>query len=386
MTLEADHEHTGEAAVQTATLQTLVAHRRDTGTGTRFASVYYDASHDTADAAKRLELTSRDVAERLRDAGCDDATVQRVTDAINDDTAPVGKSGRGLVAAGEKLFVDAELDEPPSQPIVRYGQSPYVIPLVRSAEPTVPHVVIKVDKIGAHVSGINRNGALVVQHEIRGTDHPVHEAGNRSGPPRRHSGEHVREIVRENMATVATDVTGLADDVDAELIVLSGEIKGRKRLREALPQRLRPLVADVTAGGRGHTENDGALDRQVATLVRDADQRHTDAVMDRFRQQSGRGDGLAVTGLDAVCEAVRDANVATLLVDPDAAHGVVHAGEDPIELATSADGLEQAGIPRAGLARADEAVPFAAVAIGSEVVAVDDAELADGVGALTRYR
>ena len=59
-----------------------------------FASIYYDDSHDTADAATQLELRWRTILRQLEDLGS-------------------GRSGRALVADHDGIIVD--------EPLLRYA-------------------------------------------------------------------------------------------------------------------------------------------------------------------------------------------------------------------------------------------------------------------------
>ncbi|MPY96544.1 MAG: peptide chain release factor 2 [Actinophytocola sp.] len=367
-------------------LRELVSRARRTR-GTPFASVYYDSSHTTEDATKVLELTWRELADDLRTQGADPETITALEDAVWAAPYPVGPGGRGMIASGGQVLVDRALGEPPERSVARWSTLPYLVPLVAHAPPTVPHVVATVDKIGAEVTGIDNSGEVAYRHPVLGSEHPVHEAGSNAGLPRRHDREHVQETVRQNIHLVADDITKVADAVGAELIVLSGEVQGRRWLRDALPDRLHDQIVDVGDGGRIQAEYGDALEQEVNTLVAERERQRTAARADQFRAELAQGvDGLGVQGLSSVCAALREANVAALLIGADDDQRV-YTGADPIELATDPEVLEELGLSVVDQDRADEALPLAALAVGADLVVVgDEVALQDGFGVLRRYR
>lgn len=108
-------------------------------------------------------------------------------------------------------------------------------------------------------------------------------------------------------------------------------------------------------------------------------------VAQQFEAEIGRGSGLAAQGLAEVCAALRDGDVDTLIVG-ELGEATVVTGKARTTVARDADMLSELGEPVDRVARADEALPFAAIAVGAALVR-DDNRIAplDGVGALLRY-
>jgi hypothetical protein len=105
----------------------------------------------------------------------------------------------------------------------------------------------------------------------------------------------------------------------------------------------------------------------------------------RFEAEIGRGSGLAAEGLAAVCAALRDGDVGTLIVGG-LGDATVVTGKALTTVAPDADVLSELGEPVERVARADEALPFAAITVGASLVRPDNRIApADGVGALLRY-
>ena len=86
-----------------------------------------------------------------------------------------------------------------------------------------------------------------------------------------------------------------------------------------------------------------------------------------------------------VCSELREGAVETLIV-ADLADATMVTGEGRTAIALDADALSELGEAPYRVARADEALPFAAICIGASLVRVDDEiNPADGVAALLRY-
>ena len=108
-----------------------------------------------------------------------------------------------------------------------------------------------------------------------------------------------------------------------------------------------------------------------------------DAAVERFN--AGRESGVAVDGLDAVCAALRSGSVDTLLID-DLGDATVLVGDEPTSVATDVGQLSEFGSSRSEVRRADEALPFAALATGAQLVCTDERiEPANGCAALLRF-
>ena len=86
-----------------------------------------------------------------------------------------------------------------------------------------------------------------------------------------------------------------------------------------------------------------------------------------------------------MCASLREGDVETLIVG-ELSNATVVTGERRTTVAPDADVLSDLGEPAYRLVRADEALPFAAVATGASLVRVDgQIAPADGIAALLRY-
>jgi peptide chain release factor subunit 1 len=110
-----------------------------------------------------------------------------------------------------------------------------------------------------------------------------------------------------------------------------------------------------------------------------------DSAAERFNAEVGRRSGLAAEGLGAVCSALRQRSVATLILG-EVGDATVVADEGLTTVAPNANALSEQGAAPAKTLRADEALPLFAISIGASVVRTDERIApADGVGAVLRY-
>lgn len=349
-----------------------------------FASVYFDDTHDTEDAAKQLELTWREIRDQLAEQGTREETLDALSQAVEASTPPVGPSGRALVAAADRVLVDRELGEPPPSRVVRLSDLPYVLPLAIHGEPPPAHVVAIADRIGADITAVDRHGQVVDARTVEGVKHHVHKVRS-GGFSHRTMQHHTEELVRENIEQAAKHVADIARRIGATLVVVSGESQARKALREFLPKSLRERATEVQGGERRAGTTDKELDTRVREVLAEATRAQRDQVAERFRNALGMPTGLAVDGLEATTSALWEANVEVLLFDRPA-DVEVFRGTDPSQLALQRDPLEALGAERITRCRADEAVPIAAIATDADILYTGERlDLTEGFGALLRH-
>ena len=351
-----------------------------------FISVYFDDSHDTADAGDKLALTWREVCEQLTRDNVEKRIVDELERAVTDLRAPVGKSGRALIADADGVILNEHL-QAPTATAVRLSRLPYIVPIIERGYEYPNYVLAEVDQTGADIT-VNV-GATLRSETVDGGGHPVHKAAGAETPGYGDPQPHVEEAARKNVRAVADRLTEVADapglDPALDMVFVVGEVQSRSALLEALPKRIAELAVELPVGARhdGHdlSEVQDAIEaeclrRQLAGI---------EAAVQRFTAESGRGSGLAVEGLAAVCAGLSQGAVETLIIG-DIGDATVVADADLTVTAADPDILSEYGAAPAHTLRADEALPMGAIATGATVVGADETiRLADGVAAVLRY-
>jgi DNA-binding transcriptional MerR regulator len=344
-----------------------------------FASVHFDSSHDTEDAAKQLGIRLKEIEAALTDQRADPETVHAVLRAIGESEPPAGKAGRSIIAAGGEVLLDRRLAAPPPEQIVRFSALPYLLPLATHEAAVPRYLVVVTDQVGAEVTEYGHGAPRT--ESVEGDDPSSTQGGG--GPA--HRDKQLDETARQNLDEIARHVTKAAERSHAELVVLAGEVQARSALHERLPEPVRRIATEVDGASRASGSSRAELDRHVSELLGNRRLAGLDDVAETFRAESGRDSGLAVSGLEAVTTALAEANVATLLVGSPG-ETAVFAGPEPAQVAVGKAGLQALGVTDPAERRADEAIPFAAVATGADLVVLDERlDLWEGFGALLRH-
>jgi Bacterial archaeo-eukaryotic release factor family 2 len=354
--------------------------------GGPFASVYLDFSHDTEDAPAQLELRRRAIRDDLADQGADEATVAAVDSAIAGHEPAVGRAGLALIVADGVVLLDQTLRRPPPLPMVRFSELPYLLPLAEAAEPAVSHVVVVVDRVGADLRAVDRDGKAVTEEQVSGADHPIHKVRG-GGWAHRSMQRRVEETAKSNVEDVAEEAGRLATQVGARVVVIAGEVQARTALLAALPGPAREVAVEAQAGGRADGTDDDALSDEIAEAVERVVKADRDAVLETYRAELGRGTGRAVQGLAATVAALREGNAEVLLANPRPLGDttVWASSSQPEQLGHSAGELPDLGVTDAVQRRADEAIPLAAISVGADLQVDPELDLNEGVGVLRRY-
>ncbi|MEJ2857046.1 MULTISPECIES: Rv2629 family ribosome hibernation factor [unclassified Saccharothrix] len=347
-----------------------------------FASVYLDASHDTEDAAKALELRWRGLREELARQGADENTLRAMDTAALDPA--VGKAGRALIAAHGDLLLNRPLPRPPASDTARWSRRPHLLPLASLLGPEVPHVVVLADRAGADLHA--HDGRVETNTEVHGETHPLHKVGG-GGWSHKRLQNTVEETAQRNAARIAETAETLASSINARLLILGGELQARATIREELGPKCQEILVEIEGASLSNGTDDDSFDAAVQTLI--AQHRYTQEhnVVERFTAESGREGGLAVQGMEKVVEALREANVAALLVADRTPLNdrLVFAGDDPSQVAVRESDLRALGVNQIEQHPADEVLAVAASATGAELVITEEANLWEGVGALLRH-
>ncbi len=347
-----------------------------------FASIYFNDAHDGPDAAAQLEVIWRDIRRELEEHGAQAPLIDAVESAVLAARPVGGRTGHGVIAGAAGVVINERLDVPPMPPLVRVGEIPFVVPLVEYGPVAGPYLVAAVDQVGAELTF--HQGDSVRTATVDGGGYPVHKAaaaGVNGWGDQQHRAE---EAVRKNVRAVADQLTNDFDHHPVDAVFVIGQDRVRAELMSMLPERVAVHVVAPGCGAR-HTGIDDAVSQAITLEFRNRRRHVAGQVADRFRAETGRGSGLAASGLAEVCAALREGAVETLVIG-DMANETVVAGDDLSIVALDADTLSNFGAAPTRTLRADEAIPFAAMAGGAALVRAEDSlQVPDGVAALLRY-
>jgi len=325
-----------------------------------FASVYFTDSEDADGAGAQLDLDWRALRAQLEQQGADASITAEIEYAFMNLRSPIGRGGRLVVAGPTGVVLNEILLRPAAVPVVRVSQLPYIVPMLEYGFEHSHYLLVVVDPMGAFIT---------THTDVTRRSETVEADGYGD----------------LNLRAVADRVSELVDEASFDAVFVVGDVGSRSDLLAALPERVREratsLPIGVRRGGYDFEEIQRALDamlqRQRLSVI--------DSAAERFNAEVGRRSGLAAEGLGAVCSALRQRSVATLILG-EVGDATVVADEGLTTVAPNADVLSEFGVAPAKTLRADEALPLFAISIGASVVRTDERIApADGVGAVLRY-
>ncbi len=220
---------------------------------------------------------------------------------------------------------------------------------------------------------------------VDGGGYPVHKAAGAEtagyGDPQLRTDE----AARKNLRAVADRVTELVDETGVGAFFVVGEVRSRSDLLVALPERVLGRAVPLKVGARHSGYDVDEVQHAIESWFVRRRLRAIDDAAERFGAEIGRRSGRAAQDLGAVCSALRQGAVDTLIVGDIGAATVV-ADETPSSVAPNADVLSEQGAAPAKTLRADEALPLLAISVGASLVRTDERMAStDGVAAALRY-
>jgi Bacterial archaeo-eukaryotic release factor family 2 len=344
-----------------------------------FASVYLDMRR--TEASRTVEVCRHVRCKELADQGAPPETVEAVERVVQDEKERRESGCLAVFASGGEVVHSALLDGPPRAESARYAPLPHVIPLLAQRGEPVARVVAVVNRLGAEISCVAADGTrwgLKVSPEV---DSPVHKPKGGERLSQARSQRAAEDSWRANAKKAAQFVERSAAACGAEVVVLAGDVRARGAVLEYLSEPVLALTVESERScGRG-------LDADVAGAVAARRAERTRAALDRFNEQIMKG-RRAVDGLAAVVGALRNAQVATLLVEERVnAHTPVWTGPRCTDLATSPGELRALGVAEPVADRADAALVRALAGTDGELLLIASYgwRAGNGLGALLRY-
>jgi hypothetical protein len=346
------------------------------------ASVYLDLRpmYPVSDTAADLDLRWRVLADRLTAEGADESTVRAIgADITQLPSAParyVGFANQGSVRLSRVLRGTSGDDR------ARFGHAMELGPLIAYQQEHPSYVEVLTDRTGADITAVPLGAASGTSTDVVGPDDEI----ERNAPGGWAQARYQRRAIdswQHNAAAVAEAVAQAMQQVDAELLLVGGDVRAVQLLREQLASSIHSgVIVDGLPGGR---QADGSGQTRQAAVSQALSQfaaERTSELFDRF--QTGRGQArTAVESIGPTLGALSESRVGTLFVV-----------DDPSDDRLAWSGSEQLGATtrkRAGTdawsGRAIDIAVRAAMLTGADVrvLPADAQRPAEGIGALCRY-
>lgn len=369
-----------------------------------FVSAYPESPSDEPNAAYHLTTRWKTMRAELARAGADDAMVEAMDEAVGVDTAAVHPEPRAEADNEPDVEVDTAADHRGGDVVAiiaadgevlhrkhlpqiegagrgRVGAVPWVIPLIEADATHLPFVVVLADRAGADIHGYGHDRE--VAEVVEGTESDIVRNAPGGLSQRRYQQRAIDSWER-NATEVAADAARLADELDAELILIGGDDHVVSYFRDALPHPWPEHTHRLTHATRAAGGKTGLITEEITRAVATALAEQQVEALRHHRDNLGQ-DERAAEGVDAVITALQAARVDTLLVHDDLDdERTAWFGPEPNHLGIDRADLEAMGVTEPKEGRLVDVAVRAAMGTGATVQLVPAATVDDGLGAILR--
>jgi hypothetical protein len=256
------------------------------------------------------DLRWRTLARSLRDDGAPEEAVA-VLGAHLALTQPAPATLAAFAAADGSLLHDERITDHGLTDQAGFAAPAKVVPLLAWAQGRPPYVLVVIDRTGADLTSCPGGDERAHTWSVEGPDDEIERnAPGGWSQPRYQS--RAEDSWRNNAERVAEAVVDAVGDVDAQVLVVSGDLRAVQLLTERLPDDPTLLVAFL-AGSRAPDGSQAGRANHVEQLLREAAETQTHRLLDYFHAQLWSG-GFAVEGRAATIDALAEGRVATLFI------------------------------------------------------------------------
>ncbi len=325
-------------------------------------SVYLDASRATERGAEEVGLRWRAARESLLGSGADPGRVDDIGRLVSGDDTP-GRHGLAVIANVRDDATHVEqLSDPPLATSAELGPLPHVLPMLEQRGEQVSWLRVIVDRRGGEIE----QAVAGRRHRIESVERPEH-----------------RPIGKENWDRNASDVADaalrLAEEAEADVLIVAGDVRARQLFVGELPRHWRERTLQT-----GWADELGAdsqrLDETTHEAVREIAAARIEDALDRYRLRSAHGS--AEPGLAATVSALQRGIAEAVIVNPSTLDGVkLWVGPEPAYLAIDRSELLRLGVANPQPVAAGDGLVRAIACTGAELYVVDEP---DFLGVLLR--
>jgi ribosomal protein L7Ae-like RNA K-turn-binding protein len=353
-----------------------------------FATACADVTHTTENADTELDLRVRALADRLTEQGAPEPVVEAVRGRLlegNEGGEPGTYRGRAVVAGPDgRVLFDAPLADAPRAETAEWSPMPDLVTVLRALPGRIPHVVVVADRVGADITVATAPGLPSMEESIEGDRFLMRKV--QVGGWAHHRYQHTAENVWiHNMQQVIDEIDTLVEKSNARFVLLAGDIRARQIFTDRATPKIKAVLVDMNEGGRAEGADRSVIDQRVEELIAENDAAGQAQVIEQINAASAHG--LAVTGTALVVEALRKAQVETLVLAEEPDDEQLFVGTSPLEIGVSTEDMTALGVTDAAQVPAERALLRAAIGSSAQVVVVPRAAMPGDipVAAVLRY-
>ncbi|MBB3675767.1 baeRF2 domain-containing protein [Modestobacter versicolor] len=336
-----------------------------------YATVCADVTHVTENADTELDLRVRAISEELAAQGAPEPVVDAVRGTLlqaNEGGQIATLRGRALIVAADGTVVlDEALADAPRDPVTAWSPTPDLLPVLRQLAGRVPHVVVVADRVGADISVAGGTGQQVETQQVDGDTFHMRkvQVGGWAHNTYMHTAENQWE---ENAGRVADQVHDVVTRDGSRFVLLAGDVRARQLIADKASKEVSDVLVTMDGGGRAAGADRSVIDARATELIAENEAQESARAIEQIESASAHG--LAVTGTALVVEALRKAQVETLVLADQPDDEQLFVGSSPLEVGVSSEDMAALGVSDAAQVPAERALLHAAVGSDAAVVVV----------------
>lgn len=259
------------------------------------------------------EAYRESVKERLAEAGAPADDIAAIDAALNRGNDLPSPSARIVLATGGRVewdqgFVGARL----GPELIHHGPVPMIVPLLRHLSAETRYLVVETSRDGADIRlETSGRGASDAHTEIDGSTETLTKV-QAGGMAHANYQRRTENIWKHNQGEVATAVSTLIRERHPAFVIVSGDVRARGMLADALSDTERALIVDVDSHTRAEGAESAALDEAIEHAI---GERHADRIADVRDHAEADNGSAGAEGVPDVIAALQQARVDTLLFD-----------------------------------------------------------------------
>jgi len=258
------------------------------------------------------------------------------------------------------------------------------MPVLRQLAGRVPHVVVVADRVGADLSVAGGTGQQVETQQVDGDTFHMRkvQVGGWAHNTYMHTAENQWE---QNAGQVADELHAVVTRDGSRFVLLAGDVRARQLIADKATQEVAGVLVTMDGGGRAAGADRSVIDARATELIAENEAAEVTRALEQV--QAAAAHGLAVTGTAPVVEALRKAQVETLVLGDRSDGQQLFAGSGPLEIGLTAEEVTSLGVADVQQVPVDLGLLRAAVGSDAAVVVVPRAAMPDDVpaAAVLRY-
>jgi len=346
-----------------------------------YISVYLNTEGASEDAPEELALRWRAMREEVLEHGASETAVA----ALDDIVSGSHRKGDGLIAftSGDRVFLRRFLSRRVADSVT-FAAAPRILRLLEWQQDNPRYAVVLSDRQGAEIHVITGH-QVEETTQVEGDDERPIMKVQPGGWSQQRFQNRAENTWEANAKSVVDELSKIVSAEDIEFVVIAGDVRSIQFIKDNIPQEIEATSFELSTEPHQLDDIQEELDKAAAAWVGQS----VEQTLEKFQEERGQND-LAVEGVAATFEALRKAQVESLLISPGRVDDTAYFSKaDLTQASIDRSTLESLGFEDIEQADAADVLVRATFGTGARVVVVpdvgDEHGPREGVGALLRY-